>query len=344
MRLLSDLGVRVRTTSLSSADLAQPARSGRKSRLLLAIACLCAMSSTAPSPTLAGWVWTPEGGWRNPSRDVEATAPELLDNSRRAFESREYRDAAVGLKILLRTYPNSPEAPAALRLLLDAQFLARDYESALLTIEALLKQRPDADAVAQIVWRKYEIGSAFLAGRKRSFLGIRYSGGSFGVEILDSIVERFPFLPFSDDALFHVGGFYFRREKFDEAELIYERLIREYPESEWLGLAAFQISASALRRLKGAEYDIEPLDKAELYLLRYQRTFPDGEKADQVASELRRIDALRGERLLGIAEFYLRHGKARPAQIYLQKIIRDHPTTEAAVSARALSRSLEVDR
>ncbi|MGE3163450.1 MAG: outer membrane protein assembly factor BamD [Planctomycetota bacterium] len=284
----------------------------------------------------ADLVWTPEGGWRNPASDVRATAVELLASSQAAFEAREYRDAATGLRWLLRRYPNSPEATPALRLLLDAQFLGQDYEAALVTIETLLKARPDADTVSEVVWRKYEIGSAFLAGRKRSFLGIPYAGGSYGVEILDSIVQRFPFLPFSDDALFHIAGYYFGRESYDEAELIYERLIRDYPQSEWLGIAAFQISASALKRLKGTEYDIEPLDKAELYLLRYQRTFPDGDKAEAVAAELKRIDAYRGERLLNVARFYLRDDKVRPAQIYLHKVIRDHPTTAAAEQAREL--------
>ena len=78
------------------------------------------------------------------------------------------------------------------------------------------------------------------------------------------------------DALFHVAGYYFRKSRFQEAELIYERLIRDYPKSEWAGIAEYQIGNSALHRLKGVEYDFSPVDTAERRLRRYLLRFAGG--------------------------------------------------------------------
>lgn len=293
------------------------------------------------SSVRAEWVWTAGTGWYNARAAVQSTAEELLAGARQAFEARSYADAAHGCRLLLVLYPSSEHRAAALELQLEAQYLQRDFDGALETIDRILAGQPDADTLQRVIYRKYEIGTSYLTGTRRRFLGIPYSGGSYGAELLDSIVQRYPYLHFSDDALVQVAAYYFRRGRYEEAEFIYERLLREYPKSEWAGLAEYQIGNAALRRLKGVEYDLAPLAKAREHFRRYLRDHPGGDRVEEAQRALAEIDRLTAERLYRIGVFYLRERQQRAGVFYLQKVHRDHPHTEAAAQALERLRTLE---
>ncbi|MEM7168300.1 MAG: outer membrane protein assembly factor BamD [Planctomycetota bacterium] len=298
--------------------------------LLVLVLGLCSVTTLQ-----ADLVWTPQDGWFWPSSAVAATPEEIHANADLAFEAKAYRDAAYGYQVLINTYPTYEQIDAVFVRKLEAQYLARDFDAALETIEVVLKRDPDSETLQRVLRSKYEIGSAYLTGTTRSILGIPFSAGSYGAEILDSIVQRYPFLPFSDDALFRVAEYYFGRKQYAEAEFVYEKLIQDYPQSDWVGLAEYQIGDAAFRRLKGVEYDMSPLDKAERYFNRYLSNHPGGDRADETRAILREIDELRAERLYRVARFYLRLEKSRAAGLYLQRILKEHPRAATANKARA---------
>ncbi|MEE8143155.1 MAG: outer membrane protein assembly factor BamD [Planctomycetota bacterium] len=293
----------------------------------------------AVPPLEAGWVWTKETGWYNPERAVTSSPEELLEQADKAFAAKRYRDAARGYYLLLRVYPASTEAGHAHGQLLEAQFLSKNFNGALITIQDILARRPDAETISHVVKREYEIGAAYLTGTPRYFLGIAISAEKYGVEILTKMVERYPYQPFSDDALFHIASFYYRKVEFLKAEAVYQRLIRDYPQSEWAGIAEYQIGESALKRLKGVEYDFAPLEEAERRFSRYMRLHSRGDKAKQAQAGLDTIDRLRADRLLRTAIFYIREKKPRAARMYLQQILRHHPNSLVEGRARELLKS-----
>ncbi|MCI0651256.1 MAG: outer membrane protein assembly factor BamD [Planctomycetes bacterium] len=293
------------------------------------IAMLVAQAAL-PAPLAATWVWTPETGWYDPQRDTPTDPAELLVEADKAFEGKYYEDAARGYWMLLNSHPESPQAAQAQAKLVDAQFLARDFEDALESIELVLGRNPDKETIERILRRKYEIGYAYLTGTKRAFLGLDWSAEGHGVQVLDSILERFPYQPFCDDALFHIGSYYFRDEEYEDAETTYKRLLADYPDSEWAGLAEYQIGVSAHRRVKGVEYDFAAIDESESRLRRYVRRYPGGEKVKEAQELLVKLQSMRGERLYKIAQVYLRERQPKAARIYLQRIVRDFPNEQVA--------------
>lgn len=298
-----------------------------------AVALFCGLGSA--TALRAELVWTPQDGWFRPGSAIAATPESLHANADLAFDAKAYTDAAVGYEMLVSRYPGYEKYDAVLVRKLEAEYLARDFDAALETVDIVLNRDPDPETLLKVVRRKYEIGSAFLTGVKRSILGIPFSAGSYGAEILDSVVQRYPYLPFSDDALFRVAEYYFGRKQYAEAEFVYEKLIEDYPQSDWVGLAEYQIGVAAMRRLKGVEYDIAPLDKAERYFKRYLSNHPGGDRADETRVLLDRVDELRADRLYRVAQFYLRLEKSKSASLYLQRILRDHPSAPTAKKARA---------
>lgn len=319
------------TDRLIPTSNAPPARGVRwlaRTLLLTALA--------VPAPAFADIVWTPEDGWFIPSRRVKPTAGALLENSERAFDAKRYEDAAEGYRMFVEFYGASDEGNFAHRRLLESQFSARQYPEALETIATILARKPDGETVNFVLQKKYEIGIAYLSGHPRRFFGISLPGESYGVEVLDELVKSFPYQSYSDDALYHIASYYHREEKYEQAELIYKRVIDKYPQSEWTGIAEYQIGISAMSRLKGVHYDLTPLEEAERRFNRYLRVYPRGDRARDAQAKLDEISRLRAEKLLGIARFYQREGKTKAVRYYLLRVLSDHEGTPSAEEARRL--------
>ncbi|MFN0059713.1 MAG: outer membrane protein assembly factor BamD [Planctomycetota bacterium] len=306
------------------------------SRLVSAAIALLLVALALPRAVEAGWVWTPQTGWYNPARAVKSTAPELLEQADRAFAAEQYADAAHGYQLLLDSYPNAVEVDTALVKLVEACFQLGEYDRSLEAIDRILARKPSAETTTQVLLRKYEIAVSFLSGRKRSFFGISIGAEDYAIELLDKLVERFPFQSYSDDALYHIGAYYLRESRWEEAEVVFQRVIKDYPQSEWSGIAEYQIGASALRRLKGVDYDFAPVNEAERRFVHYLQRHPAGEKAAAARDGLKEVNRLRAQRLYNIARHYERQGAAKAVRYYLQKLLREHPETPIAPTAREL--------
>lgn len=307
---------------------------------------ILAVGAAAPCGSVAhaDVVWTPEDGWFIPSRRVRPGADELLTNSAKAFEAERFADAAEGYGLYLEYYAAADEANFSHQRHVESLYRAKLYDDALQAIKRLLARKPSGPIVNFAIQRQYDIGLAYLTGHPRSFLGIPFPGESYGVELLDSVVQRFPYQRFSDDALYHIAAYYQREEKFEQAEIIYKRVIADYPQSEWTGIAEYQIGISAFSRLKGVDYDLTPLDEAERRFNRYLSVYPRGERAPDARAKLTEINRLRAEKILGIARFYQREGKSTAVRYYLQKLLRNHPDAPAAEEARRLLKRFGGDR
>ena len=309
-------------------------------RILWMVLVGCMPASSA----FGDWKWSPERGWYDADRSIKNSPQGLMAESDKAFAAKRYGDAALGYRLLVDSQSESELAPSAHLQLMEAQYIGRRYDDCLETIEEIRQEKPDAATVSQLIKRQYEIGTAYITGTRRRFFGISVSAENAGVEILDDLVERFPYQAYSDDSLYHIAAYYYRREEYLEAEVVYERLIRDYPQSDWAGVAEYQIGASALSRLKGADYDFAPVEIAERRFRRYLRLYPGGDHARQADEGLAKISELRAEKLFGIAQFYQREGKTNAVRTYLQRLIRDHPETRVAVKARELLRRIVQDQ
>ncbi len=198
------------------------------------------------------------------------------------------------------------------------------HEEALASYDDVLGHRPRLELLKRTLNRKYRLGLDFLQGTAdRYFLGfIAYSSPSFGVEILLELVRRYPFETFSDDALFSVANYYFRDEQWEEARPIYERLIEEYPKSEWVPPAYLQLGKAIYNGIKGYKYDPTPLGKAQRYFERFldKRQFgPEAEQARQCVRELREMEA---QYELYVARFYHRNDHTRGARIHCEAAVK----------------------
>ena len=270
---------------------------------------------------------------------IDAAVTELRAADR-ALRNGDCPAAIEGYREILARVESSSPAVEAIRVsLMEAQWQARLYEDALLSSDLVLQGDASASSLQRALDCRYEIGLGFLNGNTRRILGLSVSSERRGLQILDDLVERYPFQAFTPDAIYHIASWYLGRKEYAEAELLFQRLLRDYPDSAWCEIAEYRIGETSLRQLKGVEYDLGSLDSAERRFRRYLKSNPTGDQAGRARENLVEIERIRAQRWLSVARFYLELEKGDSADVYLRKLQETYPgSAEAAEAAVLLER------
>lgn len=318
--------------------------------LLLAASCETTFGAKNEPPSLSRW--SPEGGWtESPRGESSATAAAQRVEAQKAFDAEAYGDALQGLLAMQKGFPDSAEAGDGLTYFLIAECYLNlnDYEKAYDNYQKALKGRPSKQVMNTTLQRIYQIALFYLQERaKRTFAGvIPLSSASFGVEILtgkDGLITQYPFVEFAAEALLKIGRYYFNKKQYPEAERVYERLVRDYPGSEWREIAEYQLAVTIFKQVRGVDYDQGPLKKAEHRFNVYRKDYPRGSKIVQVKNYLREISELEAQHDLKIAKYYLRESRPEAARYYLEDVMNKHPYTEAFREAERIYRKMNYRR
>ncbi len=297
-------------------------------------------------PTISRW--TPDEGWvvllpGDPSPGAQA----LREDARKAFEAEKYEEALQGLKEIEESYPDSFEAREAATMFLAAEcyFKLNQYEWANEYYQKTIARRPPRELLSQSLTQIYNIGLAFLHGTAvRTFAGVEYESPSLGVDILigeGGLVTRYPFLDFSDDALWEVADHYYKNEEYDEAEQVLDRLVTDHVNSEWNEAAEYLLALCVYKQIRGEDYDQRPIEKAKRKFNLYRHHYPRGSKIPEVRKFLQEISEMEARYDLKIAKYYLRESRPTAASYYLQSVILNYPKTEAFTEAREIYDEME---
>ena len=269
---------------------------------------------------------------------------DLLIQARDALEEGRHQEAVSlyedSLEIALYGDDGDPTPGpllASIRLGLAESFRAiRNNDEALRITDQIFESDPGSETLDRALEIRYEIGVSYLNGATRRLLGLEVSAERKGLDVLSELVERYPFQPFSDDAIYHCANWYLKNKLPKDAQRLFERLLREYPGSSWAAPSQILIGDALLAQVKGVEYDMGPLSQAERHYRRYLRLFPNQGDGQRARNALQEIQILKAKRRLLVADFYIRIEKFESARIYLEKIILDVPSSEQAVRARQI--------
>ena len=269
---------------------------------------------------------------------------DLLIQARDALEEGRHQEAVSlyedSLEIALYGDDGDPTPGpllARIRLGLAESFRAiRNNDEALRITDQIFESDPGSETLDRALEIRYEIGVSYLNGATRRLLGLEVSAERKGLDVLSELVERYPFQPFSDDAIYHCANWYLKNKLPKDAQRLFERLLREYPGSSWAAPSQILIGDALLAQVKGVEYDMGPLSQAERHYRRYLRLFPNQGDGQRARNALQEIQILKAKRRLLVADFYIRIEKFESARIYLEKIILDVPSSEEAVRARQI--------
>ena len=291
--------------------------------------------------------WEAKAGWVQPQRGSWGLPDQVRSEAREAFDAGAYADALEGLKVYKSSIaPSDPSYPETVFLMAECYYRLGDYEQAVdLYKEIYRKLKPAGDLMSRSFLRVHDMAMDYIHGNAACyFLGFSYNCPSEGIELLvgeEGLITEYPRLSFADDAVMEIAKHYFDRMEYPEAVPLYERLIREYPESEWRSPAEYQLALSIFKQIRGIDYDEKILADAERKFRQYVENNPRGPQTEDARGKQKEIREMLGEKNLRLAKFYLRESEPAAAQVYLRLVLERYTSSTAAREAREIQRQLE---
>ncbi len=268
--------------------------------------------------------------------DPALVASRLLWERGRNLESDGNCGGALkAYRELVEDYPQSPLAPEAQFRIGICREAEDDLYAAFQAYQTLLDEFPGQGNLGEILRRQYEIGEAYLQGRKRwfLFLPIRSGLGRAG-EIFRAVLDNATFSQVSPRAQFGLARSHQLRGDYQEAIFEYEQVFQNYPGSEVIAPALFQTGVCYYQEALRSDYDQRQADEALRYLQRFVRTFPDDPdrpRADEIIAELWDRKARKSYE---IARYYEKQDSPAGARIYYREVAEKYPESEYAERAR----------
>lgn len=217
-------------------------------------------------------------------------------------------------------------------------FEAGRYDDAYEHDRRLMLEDPFTARGPQVAERAWTMGSTLVRSRRR--LG---DDRELGQEILNFLVTRFSRSSHADDAWKELALLATEDGQHQAAIDIYERLLRDHPESEWTDLALYEAARSYGRLTSGRSYDADPLLLSHAAYGRYLRLYPDGNFAADARRERRALEQRISVRELELAGYYRARGAPEGERLHLANAATRFPDTPAAAKAREILAELDLD-
>jgi len=137
-----------------------------------------------------------------------------------------------------------------------------------------------------------------------------------------------------DAAIYLLGQAYLGSKDWALATGEFERVIRDYPESDSTPSAAFRLGEAYWGQARPADFDQEFTHKALEQWERYQRDYPGHWLNDEARRAIDRARSRLASKLLATGNLYLKLRQAGPARAYFQKIVEEYGDTTLLPDAR----------
>ena len=138
-----------------------------------------------------------------------------------------------------------------------------------------------------------------------------------------------------DEAIYLLGDSYLKIKEWTSASGEFERLLRDYPESDSSGAAAFKLGDAYYGQTRPADFDQEytrkALDQWTSYLREYPGHWLNGQAAQRVEKARNRL----GSKLTKTGELYLKLQQPGPARVYFTQVTEQYADTVARQIGRA---------
>lgn len=290
-----------------------------------------------PTPAYSFWIWTPKTGkWVNPKYAVKTTPKEQLEYAQSIYKEKKYKEAKREFNKLIQHYPKSVEAAEAQYSLGLCEEAEDNLYEAYLAYQKVIDKYPFSERIQEIIEKEYRIAEEFMAGSKRKALGINLPVENPAIEIFRKIVDNSSYGPLAASAQYKLGLVLKGLGRFFEAEEEFGKVISNYPNSEWIEAAKFQIASCKAAFSKGTDYDQEAASEAKAKFEEFVKEHPDASLSKEAEDNIQRLREKEAESSFGVGHFYEKQKLYESAKIYYNYIIDNYP--KSIWAAKSLER------
>lgn len=302
--------------------------------LVLGMIFACLVGFTAEAS--AAWIWSPESGkWFNPKKAAKDTPEEQFAWAMGLYNQRNWDRAIEEFEKVPANFSNSHLAAEAVYFEGMSWEEKQDLAKAADAYQKLIDRYPYSDRIRDAVKKEFEIANEFASGTKMKIWGIpALSGQEKAIELYQHVVKNAPFGSSGADAQFAIGEVYKKQEEFEEAQKAYQAVIDNYPSSELVTKARYQIAYVSMEASKRAQYSEQSAQKAIEDFEGFKSSHPAEPEAVEADESIKVLRVKRAMTQLETGIFYEKQKKFASAKVYYQEILTKYPETPAAVEAR----------
>ena len=280
------------------------------------------------------WIWTPKSGkWINPKTQVKPNPKEQFDFAKGFYDIKKYGDAQREFKKLLKHYPKSLEAAESqyyLGLIEEAQ--GNLYE-AYQAYQKVIDKYPFSERIPHVIEREYHIGEAFMSGQKRKAMGVVLPVENPAIEIFTKVVENSTYGPMAAAAQYKLGLVLKGLLRYYEAEEAFNKVVSNYPDTEWAGAAKFQIASCRAAVSRGPDYDQWATKEAKQKFEEFVQEHPDAVLSRDAEKNIEALREKEAESNYNVAFFYEKQKAYDAAKIYYTEIVDNYSNSPWATKA-----------
>ncbi|MDD2702538.1 MAG: outer membrane protein assembly factor BamD [Candidatus Omnitrophica bacterium] len=288
----------------------------------------------AAAPAYSFWIWTPKTGkFVNPKTEPKPTPKEQFEYAKSFFDGKKYDDAARELKKVIKTYPKSVEASEAQYYLgMTEEAQGKLYE-AYQAFQTVIEKYPFSERIAEINERIYKIGESFMSGVKRKSMGVVLPVENPAIEIYQKVVDNSTYGPLAPKAQYKLGLVLKGASRYYEAEDAFNKVLSNYPDSEWVEAARFQIASCKASVSRSPDYDQGGAKEAKDKFEEFVREHPDAVLSRDAEKNIQQLNEREAESDYSIALFYEKQKVFESARIYYNNVITNYPDSSWAAKA-----------
>jgi len=280
------------------------------------------------------WIWTPKTGkWVNPKTQAKTTPKEQFDFAKSFYDTKKYEDAQREFRRLLKHFPKSFEAAESQYYLGLIEEARGNLYEAYQAYQKVIDKYPFSERIPEVIEREYKIGEQFMAGHKRKAMGVALPVENPAIEIFTKVVENSTYGPLAPAAQYKLGLVLKGLLRYYEAEDAFNKVISNYPDSEWAAAAKFQIASCRAAVSRGPDYDQWATKEAKDKFEEFVREHPDAVLSRDAEKNINALREQEAESNYNAARFYEKQKAYDAAEIYYTEIVDNYLDSPWAVKA-----------
>ena len=275
-----------------------------------------------------------ETGWTPTEAPAAAGKDPVVARLRALLANGSFEEAGELAEGWLKENPGAAAEPDVLLARGDALVGQDRLWDALYAYERLLTEHPGSDAYLDGVSRELGVAKLFIGGWRRKLFGLKVLPvAAEGAELLVRVQERAPGSDLAEDAALTLADHLFARQKMQEAAVMYDLLLRNFPRTRARQWAMLRQIQAGLAQFKGPEFDATGLLEASERISAYEQAFPAAARRLNTDALQQRIRSSLARRDLTNARWYDRRGDGVASAAMRRRLIADYPGTAAAQEA-----------
>lgn len=156
-----------------------------------------------------------------------------------------------------------------------------------------------------------------------------YERGDYAlaVEVLTSYAQSGAGNADIDEAIYLLGLTYLRQRDWTNSQVQFERILRDYPESDSASSASYQLGEALFGQSRKPDFDQEFTLKALAQWEEFVKAWPDDPHASRATERIGECRTRLARKLWRSGDIYLKQAHYQPAKVYFRGILDEYADT-----------------